>query len=1030
MSLSFTSLDLARLQALVDGQASGASTPGIRDFAGAGNNLSNTSYGAGGSAFVRLSDARYGSPWFGADPQAPSLQPLNRDINPLFKGLDPRAISEAVGVQASGLAKQGDGANMFFTAFSQFVEHGFSLLAKGGHGSLEIGAIGTDPTPGIDNPADLTRGTVASFDVQGVPVYLNEIPAFAEQNQVYGSHVLVATFLRQPDAAGGITARLAMGAVDPSDEAFRLLPTLRELILAHWTNDTLFDDGVTAVRFRSAYAGLVDSAGNIDADLAAALNINFMGSGRALLTVVNPVVNLLDHFVAGDPRVNENLGLMAMHTLWARNHNHHVENLADQGFTSDARDLFEAARILNEAEYQQVVFREFADALLGGLRGDGLDGRGGYQSTIDPGISLEFAAAASRIGHTLFVQQVEVCDAQGNVLQLPLYSAFLNPGGGGESQPGYAELGVDGILEGFLSQAAEEVDAHVVDGARTDLVHTGIDLYALDLARGRDLGVGSLNQIRRALLASDDPYVMEAVGHAGDLSPYSSWADFKTRNGLSDELLASFESAYPDLVLPDQTAIDAFVAANPDIPLHNGNVVRGIERVDLIVGGLAEAHLDKAMVGQTFWVILHEQFDRLQEADRYHYADRLVGTGIMGQLRAGPEAGLAAIVARNTGLEVTPGPFFLASGGGGGGGSAPDIVAPVVASFAPAADATEVSRAANLVLTFSEAILRGTGTLEIRRVSDGHVVERFDVATSNRIAIADRVLTVDPVVTLAGGTSYEIRVGAGAVKDVAGNLIAPIAGHVFSTEYVFVGSGRGDALNGTSHADTLRGLAGNDFLEGRGGHDLLEGGSGADFMRGGSGNDTYLVDSTSDRVAEVRGEGFDTVKTSLSTYFLRPHVEGLEYTGNASFRGLGNALDNRIRGGNGADRLEGGDGADTLCGGDGSDVLIGGSGKDILVFDTAPANGIVDRISGFSATRDRVHLDSDAFSGLGSPGPLASAAFVQGAAATSAVHRLIFNPATSVLAYDPDGVGGSAPIVFATVEGLTGTLTAAAFVII
>jgi Ca2+-binding RTX toxin-like protein len=542
--------------------------------------------------------------------------------------------------------------------------------------------------------------------------------------------------------------------------------------------------------------------------------------------------------------------------------------------------------------------------------------------------------------------------------------------------------------------------------------------------------VGSLNQIRRALLSSDDPYVMEAVDRAGDLSPYLNWTDFKTRNGLSDELLAKFVTAYPDLVLPDQAAIDAFVATNPDIPIYGGNTVRGIDRVDLIVGGLAEAHLDKAMVGQTFWVILHEQLDRVQEGDRFHYVDRLVGTGILGQLRAGPEAGLAAIVARNTGIELTPGPFFIAGGAGGGGGVAPDIIAPIVADFVPSAGAIDVSRSANLVLSFSETILRGTGTLEIRRVSDNHVVERFDVATSDRITITDRVLTVDPVVTLAGGTAYEIRVGAGAIKDVASNLIAPIEGHVFRTEYVFVGSGRGDALTGTSHADTLRGLAGNDFLEGRGGHDLLDGGPGADFMRGSAGNDTYWVDSTSDRVAEVAGEGIDTIKTALSSYVIRPHFEVLEYTGDASFRGIGNAMDNRIHGGSGADRLEGGSGADTLNGGDGSDVLIGGRGRDVLVFDTAPKIGVVDHIDGFNASRDRVHLDGDAFLGLGAPGPLKSAVFVQGAATTSAAHRLLFNPVTSALAYDPDGVGGSAPIVFATLEGLTGSLTAAVFVII
>ena len=41
----------------------------------------------------------------------------------------------------------------------------------------------------------------------------------------------------------------------------------------------------------------------------------------------NPYINLLDHFVAGDGRANENIGLTAMHTVWARNHNFHVEEL-------------------------------------------------------------------------------------------------------------------------------------------------------------------------------------------------------------------------------------------------------------------------------------------------------------------------------------------------------------------------------------------------------------------------------------------------------------------------------------------------------------------------------------------------------------------------------------------------------------------------------------------------------------------------------------------------------------------------------
>lgn len=1046
MALNFTVLDLARLHALVDGLNSGASTPGVRQPDGSGNHLADPEWGARDTNFRRIAPPFYGPEWF--DPaSATPLIPVNRSLNPLFEGLDPRVISQRVGAQAADVAKQADGASMFLTAFSQFVEHGYSMLAKGGHGTVEIGPPGMDPTPGVDNPMDLERATVASFDATGVPGYRNQVPAFADLDQVYGSNAAIATFLRAPDDTGGVTANLLMGAWDPVAAGFRLLPTLRESILAHWNNNTVFqlDSGPTA--FRAACPGLVDGNGVIDTALAAALCADFLGTGQALLTLINPGVALIDHFVAGDPRVNENLGLMAMHTLWARNHNHHVQNLLDYGFTADARDLYEASRILNEAEFQHAVFRELADALLGGLHGDGIDGRAGYQAATDPGISLEFAAAASRIGHTLFVQQVAVVDATGQTIELPLYAAFLNPGGGGAAQPGYAELGAGGILKGFLAQGTEELDAHVVDGARTDLVHTGMDLYAIDLARGRDLGVGSLNQTRRALAASTDPYVVEAVDRVGDLTPYSSWEDFKLRNDLSDALIADFQAAYPDLVLSDAAAIAEFVAVNPDIPLQNGNTVRGIDRVDLIVGGLAEAHLDKAMVGETFWVILHEQFDRLQEGDRFHYLDRLIGTGLLGQLRSGPEAGLAAILARNTGLEITASPLFLATGGAGGGGNALDILAPVVTTFLPAEGAENVSRTAVLVLTFSENVVRGTGTLELRRVSDNQLIESFDAASSPRLQLAGNVLTIDPTASLAGGTRYELRLGGGVVRDGAGNPLAPVAGHTFRTEYVFAGTNRGDALSGTAHADTLLGLAGHDFLEGRAGDDVLDGGTGSDFMRGGTGNDTYRVNISNDRVAEQKDEGFDTVETALPVYRLREHVEGLRYIGTGDFRGIGNTADNRIVGGAGNDTLEGGAGRDTLrgeggadllfggegrdvlAGGAGGDILEGGIGRDIFLFDVDPGSNAPDTVHGVVAAEDRFHLAQSFFPGLGPKGTLAPGRFASGEP-TSSNAQIIFNPVASEISYDPDGNGGSLSVVFAVVEGLTGTLAASTFVII
>ena len=106
-----------------------------------------------------------------------------------------------------------------------------------------------------------------------------------------------------------------------------------------------------------------------------------------------------------------------------------------------------------------------------------------------------------------------------------------------------------------------------------------------------------------SLRASSDPYISEAVGYAGDLSPYTSWQDFQSRNGLSDTAIAEFMQAYPDLVLPDAAAAAVFSAINASTPLvDNGDgtfTVLGIDRVDLYVGGLAEKHAMGGIVGQT-----------------------------------------------------------------------------------------------------------------------------------------------------------------------------------------------------------------------------------------------------------------------------------------------------------------------------------------------------------------------------------------------------------------------------------------------
>jgi hypothetical protein len=85
-------------------------------------------------------------------------------------------------------------------------------------------------------------------------------------------------------------------------------------------------------------------------------------------------------------------------------------------------------------------------------------------------------------------------------------------------------------------------------------------------------------------------------------------------------------------------------------------------------------------------------------------------------------------------------------------------------------------------LTFSEAVLKGTGTIEIRSGSaTGPVVESFNAATSSLLTVSGSTLTIDPTNNLAAGTQYFVVLPSGAIRDIAGNAYAGTSTYDFIT---------------------------------------------------------------------------------------------------------------------------------------------------------------------------------------------------------------------------------------------------------
>jgi Ca2+-binding RTX toxin-like protein len=188
----------------------------------------------------------------------------------------------------------------------------------------------------------------------------------------------------------------------------------------------------------------------------------------------------------------------------------------------------------------------------------------------------------------------------------------------------------------------------------------------------------------------------------------------------------------------------------------------------------------------------------------------------------------------------------------------------------------------------------------------------------------------DTIVELANEGTDTVRTSrtsfvlAANVENLTYIAPAPLPGVPAGPAPDFVGLGNaGDNI--------LAGDTGRDSLVGAGGNDTLIGGGGrANELVGGLGDDIYISSAIGDTIIELAGQGRDTVRTDLSSFALAANLEVLVYTGSGRFAGIGNALNNEIRGGTASDSLAGGAGNDTLIGGTGAaNELIGGTGDDI-----------------------------------------------------------------------------------------------------
>jgi Ca2+-binding RTX toxin-like protein len=862
--------------------------------------------------------------------------------------------------------------NSWMTLFGQFFDHGLDLVNKGGSGTVYIPLQPDDPLyveGSHSNFMVVTRATNQPGPdgilgtVDDIREHTNQTTPFIDQNQTYTSHASHQVFLREyvlfegkPIATGhmldGPNGGLATWAdikaqarellgIDLNDADVTNVPLLATdaygqfirgangfpmLVMAGNPPTQVEGDPDSPIStqgaVRTGHAFLDDIAHNAVPVMVGGQLVADADEVAGNAVAVNPMTGrnleydneLLDaHFITGDGRGNENIGLTAVHHVFHSEHNRLVEankqtilatgDLAfinewllvpvnevpesADGLIWNGERLFQAARFVNEMQYQHLVFEEFARTV------QPLVDVFVFSNTvdIDPAIVAEFAHVVYRFGHSMLNETVARLDNSMQSSDIGLIEAFLNPIEFTQGGTLSADQAAGAIIRGMTRQTGNEIDEFVTEALRNNLVGLPLDLAAINIARGRDTGVPSLNNARAQFY--------EMTGDS-QLKPYDSWIDFAL-NIKTPASIINFIAAYGThssitsaiTLEAKREAAMALVLGGTGAPADRDDFLNargqyaaskgGLDLVDFWIGGLAEQNMPfGGLLGSTFNFVFEVQMENLQNGDRFYYLSRTQGMNLLNELEANS---FAALVMRNT-----------------------DLGDPN-ASHLPGA-----------------LFQRVDYILEL----DMNRQQYADPVGSNPIlnALAPLVIRDNPAT--AGPDSNYLRYTGDA--------------HV--------------VLGGTNGDDILIAGAGDDTLWGDGGNDRLEGGYGIDHIFGGAGDDIITDIGDADVIhgddgndVIHTGPGLDLVFGGAGQDFIYGGPDGKEIFGGRDndfiFSGDGPSF---ILGNEGDDWMEGGAGFDTLAGDNselffnspiiGHDVMMGGgndndydgeSGDDIMV---------------------------------------------------------------------------------------------------
>lgn len=285
-------------------------------------------------------------------------------------------------------------------------------------------------------------------------------------------------------------------------------------------------------------------------------------------------------FTAGDVRVNEQVGLLSMHTIWMREHNRIVKFFNEINPHWTGEQIYQEARKIVGAMMQHITYKQWLPHIIGKDGMELLDEYSGYNSSVNPSISNEFATAALRFGHSLINPILHRLDWNFEPIEqghLPLHKAFFAP------WRVVYEGGVDPLLRGLftvpakLKKPEQNLNSDLTERLFTISHAVSLDLAAINIQRGRDHAIPSYMNYRK----------------------FCNLPISDTFEGLQD-------------------------ISNEHVKEKLKELYGDTDNIDIWAGGILEDQLPGARVGPLFRCLLIEQFKRLREGDRFYYENPAV----------------------------------------------------------------------------------------------------------------------------------------------------------------------------------------------------------------------------------------------------------------------------------------------------------------------------------------------------------------------------------------------------------------------